>query len=104
MADPGESTPVFDAYADRYVETVTAGVRLSGEHASYFPALKARLAAGIVGAQDGRGPRAILDFGCGIGMTTRALAARFPGAQVTGVDESAESLAATGSKTQRLRS
>lgn len=88
---PGQPHPVFDAYADRYVETVTAGIRLSGEHATYFPALKARLAAGLVGA---RQARAILDFGCGIGMTTRALAAEFAGARVTGVDESAESLAA----------
>lgn len=88
---PASSPSVFDTYADRYVETVNAGIRLSGETAEYFPALKARLAARLAGAP---GAHAILDFGCGIGMTTHALARAFPRAAVVGVDESAESLAA----------
>lgn len=87
---PG-AAPAFDAYAGHYVETVSAALALSGENATYFPARKARLAAGLVGVHD---PRRILDFGCGIGMTTLALARAFPRARVTGVDESAESLAA----------
>src|ERR1700689_4081450 len=41
---------------------------------------------GRIGAQD---PRLVLDLGCGPGELTARLAARWPGAQVVGVDNSA---------------
>jgi len=39
-------------------------------------------------------PRTVYDLGCGAGQTTALLAARYPRARVTGVDSSAEMLAA----------
>ena len=50
------------------------------------------------------GPRRVVDLGCGAGNALPALAARFPGATVRGVDGSAEMLAraaATGFATER---
>jgi len=41
-------------------------------------------------------PAAVVDMGCGEGMMTAALAERWPGARVTGVDSSREMLAAAG--------
>jgi ubiquinone/menaquinone biosynthesis C-methylase UbiE len=56
----------------------------------YFAELKVRLMAQALSDQR---PRAILDFGCGIGNTTRTLATQFASAVVTGFDVSAESIA-----------
>ena len=80
----------FDQYAAEYTETVQAALGPSGESVQFFAALKARLAREALGA---RQPSAILDFGCGIGNTTRELSAAFPAAAVTGFDSSAESIA-----------
>ncbi|WJY00541.1 methyltransferase domain-containing protein [Curtobacterium sp. 458] len=45
-------------------------------------------------AGDGReAPRRVVDLGCGPGTLTATLAARWPGAQVVGIDSSAEMLA-----------
>ena len=60
--------------------------RFSGERSRPFVDLVARVAA--------RSPRAVVDMGCGEGTMTGALAERWPGAQVTGVDSSPEMLAA----------
>jgi trans-aconitate 2-methyltransferase len=57
---------------------------------------------GRIGAQD---PRLVLDLGCGPGELTARLAARWPGAQVVGVDNSAamiESAREFGSADGRL--
>lgn len=45
-----------------------------------------------------RDPKVIVDLGCGTGDLTAALARRWPGAQVVGIDESAEMLERAGSK------
>lgn len=41
-------------------------------------------------------PRRVVDLGCGTGALTAALAARWPGAQVTGVDSSADMMEQAG--------
>lgn len=41
-----------------------------------------------------RAPQRVVDLGCGSGTSTRLLADRWPGARITGVDSSAEMLAA----------
>ncbi|WP_029431042.1 trans-aconitate 2-methyltransferase [Blastococcus sp. URHD0036] len=61
-------------------------LRFGGERARPFADLLAR-----VGAVD---PRVVVDLGCGEGTLTAGLAVRWPHARVTGVDSSAEMLAA----------
>jgi ubiquinone/menaquinone biosynthesis C-methylase UbiE len=86
MTDPGG----FDHYATAYDQTVEAAIGASGEPVEYFATLKARLVAERL---EGRRPHRILDFGCGIGNTTRSLGREFPQATLVGYDQSAESIA-----------
>ena len=60
--------------------------RFGGERARPFFDL-----VGRVGADD---PRVVVDLGCGPGNLTAALAERWPGAEVLGVDNSAEMIEA----------
>jgi trans-aconitate 2-methyltransferase len=48
-------------------------------------------------------PRAIYDLGCGAGNVTRLLAARWPGAAVTGLDHSPEMLAQASAEPSAIR-
>lgn len=86
MADHAQ----FDAHAADYTDTVQRAIAASGESVQFFADLKVELMARSLGAVE---PDQILDFGCGIGNTTRSLAARFAGATVTGFDVSPESIA-----------
>jgi trans-aconitate 2-methyltransferase len=61
-------------------------LRFGGERARPFADLLARVAA--------VDPRVVVDLGCGEGALTAGLAGRWPRARVTGVDSSAEMLAA----------
>jgi len=79
----------FDQFASDYDATVQAAIGASGESVAYFAALKARLAR----AEAPSPTRRVLDFGCGIGNTARALAREMPRARIVGTDPSAESLA-----------
>lgn len=83
-ADPVD----FDAVAGRYDRELAQGLALSGEGKEFF--LRGRLAALERLLARERPPRAILDFGCGLGETAAALRERFDGARVVGVDASAE--------------
>ena len=82
----------FDDYADRYDATVQRAISASGESVQFFAALKARLMAATL-KRAGQQPRRVLDFGCGIGNSTRELVAALPGSQLVGVDPSSESIA-----------
>jgi trans-aconitate 2-methyltransferase len=64
----------------------TVYTRYAGERTRPFVELLARV--------DARTPATVLDLGCGEGTATASLAARWPAAQVTGVDSSPEMLAA----------
>ena len=55
---------------------------------------RARPFADLLGRVDAAGPRRVVDLGCGEGALTASLASRWPDAEVTGVDSSAEMLAA----------
>ena len=79
----------FDRYADDYDATVQAAIGASGETVAYFASLKARLARAEAPASTGR----VLDFGCGVGNVSRALAHEFRSARITGCDPSADSVA-----------
>src|SRR4051795_9759080 len=61
-------------------------LRFGGERARPFADLLARVRV--------EAPRTVVDLGCGEGALTASLAARWPGARVTGIDSSPEMLAA----------
>jgi SAM-dependent methyltransferase len=80
---------LFDLSGE-YEEMLNQGIRLSGEDRSFFITgriqdLKKHLPLNFK-------PRRILDFGCGIGDTTRFLADAFPGASIVGIDTAEEAL------------
>lgn len=81
---------LFDLSAE-YESMLNEGLKYSGESMLYF--LDGRLAR--LRACVGAVPREarILDFGCGIGVGSRALASLFPGATVLGADTSEKALA-----------
>ena len=81
---------LFDAHAADYIDTVQRAIAASGESVQFFADLKVEIMARILGDTE---PRDILDFGCGIGNATRALATRFASSTVTGFDVSPESVA-----------
>ena len=82
----------FDDYAERYDATVQRAISASGESVQFFAALKARLMAATL-QRAAQQPARVLDFGCGIGNSTRELVAAFPNSHVVGVDPSSESIA-----------
>src|SRR5215475_15038344 len=74
---------LFDR-SEEYESLLAQGLRLSGEDRHYF--IAGRLAALREWLGSEFRPRAILDFGCGIGDTAARLAELHPDAEVTGVD------------------
>jgi SAM-dependent methyltransferase len=84
----------FDRYVEDYKEIIDRGAALTGETFEYFIDLRLGLLAGEMEAAGAPAPLRILDFGCGIGATEKSLRARFPGSQIDGIDESAESIKA----------
>src|SRR5690242_7688014 len=86
MTDDGR----FDHAARTYDATVQSAIAASGETVQFFAELKVSLMAQGLG--DCR-PATILDFGCGIGNTTRAIGSKFPHSRILGFDVSSESVA-----------
>jgi ubiquinone/menaquinone biosynthesis C-methylase UbiE len=94
---------LFDGHAQNYADTVNTRLRSSGEDVAFFARLKAQLVAREM-AHDV--PRTVLDFGCGIGLGTTAVATALPRSQVMGCDPSEESVKqakATLTSTPRVR-
>lgn len=80
---------LFDLSAE-YEQMLNQGIRLSGERAEFFirgrlKSLQSRLPSGFLA-------RRVLDFGCGIGTTTRYLAQTFERAEIVGADTSSGAL------------
>jgi ubiquinone/menaquinone biosynthesis C-methylase UbiE len=83
----------FDQYARRYVAIIERDtVPITGESFEFFIALRLDLLAGELARVRAAPPAAILDFGCGIGVTERLLRDRYPQATIDGIDSSGESL------------
>jgi len=82
---------VFDRHADDYGEMVNRAITASGETVDFFAELRAEL---VRCARGDRPPAALLDFGCGTGRSTRALAEAFPAARLTGFDPSSRCIEA----------
>jgi ubiquinone/menaquinone biosynthesis C-methylase UbiE len=86
----------FDQYAESYHRTVDAAIGASGESVEYFARLKAELAWSVIAPAR---PRRILDFGCGSGLSTRALRGAVDAqVELTGVDPSTASIAIAKSR------
>jgi SAM-dependent methyltransferase len=80
----------FFDLSEQYAEMLNKGIRLSGEDQFYF--IEGRLRDLLARLPAGFKPRRILDFGCGIGDTSKYLSELFPCAQVLGVDTAAQAI------------
>lgn len=85
-----KSNRLFDLTAE-YDAMLERGIRLSGEQKHFF--VRGRLRDLHEHLPSGLSVRRVLDFGCGLGDTTQALAEEFPGARVVGADTSEPALA-----------
>jgi len=81
----------FDRFADEYEALQAASVRISGESPEYFWRYKVVDLARIC-AESGVRPRAVLDFGAGVGNSVPYLREQFPSAGITCLDVSRKSL------------
>jgi SAM-dependent methyltransferase len=83
----------FDKFADEYLAAHTRNLKISGEAPDYFARYKLDELRRRWTRERLAEPRAVLDFGAGIGNSLPHLARVFPGAKVTGLDVSEKSLA-----------
>jgi ubiquinone/menaquinone biosynthesis C-methylase UbiE len=84
---------LFDAHARSYVDTVNRSITSSGEDVEFFARRKMAEVARWMRAVRFPTPCRALDFGCGTGLSTAALADVLGATcEVTGVDVSAESV------------
>src|SRR6478736_372414 len=74
-------------------ETEFAGLKLKVDRRALIPRPETEYLIELIGAQLAARPATILDLGTGSGAIALALAAKYPAAQVTGVDQSTEALA-----------
>jgi 2-polyprenyl-3-methyl-5-hydroxy-6-metoxy-1,4-benzoquinol methylase len=79
----------FDKFASDYGAQLDRSVGLAGESSAYFVEYKVAYVGRILGSLT---PAKILDFGCGVGSLSDALATQRPQDQIHGFDVSAESL------------
>ncbi len=82
----------FDKFADEYLATHAANVKLSGEDPAYFARYKIEELRRRWSALRRTEPASVLDFGTGIGNSLPHLAEQFPTARLTGLDVSERSL------------
>jgi 2-polyprenyl-3-methyl-5-hydroxy-6-metoxy-1,4-benzoquinol methylase len=81
----------FDKFASSYRNLLDSSIAITGESADYFAGVKAQYVASVLGAEFGG---CLLDFGCGVGVLSGALAKQFPAARRDGFDPSSRSIAA----------
>ncbi len=79
----------FDQFAAEYKRILDQSTAIAGESSEYFTDYKAAFVERLLGGRSAR----ILDFGCGVGTLSSALARRLPGVAIHGYDVSEESLA-----------
>ncbi|MCL4474255.1 MAG: class I SAM-dependent methyltransferase [Actinobacteria bacterium] len=79
----------FDRYSDNYQQELDRCLKISGDASGYFAEYKARyLEKRLSGDYSGN----ILDYGCGVGMLSAAMARYLPQARLNGYDISAASI------------
>ena len=81
----------FDRYATEYDEALQAGLSVSGEASDFFALSRVRWLRDILARQE-KNVSAILDFGCGVGATTKHFLDEFAPRVFKGVDTSAASI------------
>jgi SAM-dependent methyltransferase len=86
-------TTEFDRFADEYLQTHAANVAISGEAPEYFARYKIDEIRRLWTRRGWAEPRAILDFGAGIGNSVPHFRRSFPGAEIIALDVSERSLA-----------
>ena len=98
MSAPTQPNPSeFDAYAANYDDSLSEGLRVSGENKDFFAEGRvAWLRKCISGL--GLQPQGVLDFGCGTGSSTPFLLGLNGACSVTGVEVSPKSLAIARSR------
>ena len=84
----------FDSHAKNYREIHTSNVKWSGADSYYFAEHKVKL----LGEFEANNKYRMLDLGCGDGATEMYIRQYFPSYNVTGIDVSAESIAAAEKK------
>ena len=92
MAEPAINRAEFDKFAEEYLATHTDNLKISGEDPAYFARYKIDEVRRRWTREHRAEPKAVLDFGCGIGASLPHLQAAFPAAQVTGLEVSEKSL------------
>ncbi len=86
-----ETVAEFDAYSQRYDESLSKGLALTGEDKGYFARERVRWLARRLAEFD-ISPQSALDFGCGIGAATPYLFDSLGISHLTGIDVSARSI------------
>jgi len=81
----------FDKFAEEYAAMLGSSIRASGEKPEYFADYKVRHIARHL-SKHGIAVNNILDFGCGVGGSTRYFLQHLPNAQLTSTDVSQKSL------------
>lgn len=89
------SHAAFDDFAGDYDRALNKGLSLSGEPPDYFASSRVEYTARWLSAL-GISPRRVVDFGCGVGNSTRHFRRHFPGAGLLGLDVSAASIERAG--------
>ncbi len=79
----------FDQFANEYKRILDQSTAIAGESSEYFTDYKAAFVERLLGGRSAQ----ILDFGCGVGTLSSALARRLPGVAIHGYDVSEDSLA-----------
>ncbi|HUO54036.1 MAG TPA: class I SAM-dependent methyltransferase [Rhodoblastus sp.] len=82
----------FDKFAEEYHAAHTRNLAITGEAPEHFARFKAQELRHALAARRAPEPRAILDFGSGIGASLPHLKAEFPDARLTAFDVSKKSL------------
>lgn len=83
-------TKILFDLSHEYDEMLNNGLQLAGEDKHFF--IRGRIKDLKNQLPNEFCPRRIIDFGCGIGETTRYLAAAFPNSEILGLDTAKEAL------------
>lgn len=81
----------FDAWVEGYDAELRRGMALSGETPDFYAGERVSFLCACL-RELGHRPRAVLDYGCGMGATAIHLARQLAPATLVGVDESGESV------------